>query len=660
MLTLQKPLSLPFAVLAICLTACGDGDAKDPPEACEEAGCDAGSFADADTDAEGEEETPVDPPDVDVPDAPEDAEVDSGLSPVEIDAGSDSDGGANQSDTGTVDPGDAALSDAGVDAQVVDASTQDASTQDASVTLDAGTDSGPSNNDASVPAFVPVRFSATDHGAAAYLSNDRLRVENRGEELGNARSDTSIAPGSGVFYFEAHRQIATVGFYGVGIATSSASLTAELGSSPASIGMFTEGGFANSTAVCTGAPGFQQQEQKFYYGLVVDYRGANPRVHYVLDDGAGGVEVVRSCTAAITTPVFIMYSGARWEVGYQIAINTGADTTNHPFHFTPTQVRAALNGVSETSAATAIVFGFGKTRALPLSASPALAPPADRSVTAGASVLLTGTASDAEDGNLTSSIVWRDLYAQHHAPVTGTGGSFTFTAALGRHPIVMSVTDSVGRTTEHTVMVTAGGTLPTPSPVRFVIDSLSGDDTDISPDGLSVDVHAGTKNGVRANTGIFGQYWYFEAHRNGSSQNEGVGLVIPDGDLNPYDFVNVPWSMSINLSGSTWYNLISQADWSNTFNHYGFAVDYRGLHPIVHVIINGALHRSVLMKDVWGPIYPMAYGNPFYVSPDVDPGYDITLNFGGDRVGRPFVFNPAAILGTLGTGLQTGWGAHAL
>lgn len=656
-----SPLWLSLPLLTLSLAACGD-DGKHN-EDLEHALCaDAAAHCDAGHDGQVVEDDGSQPPDEEPPpemggdhDAAPNHQGDAGAGEGDAAVHSDSDAQVSSDDGGSVD---AHVDDAGVVTGGDATTDSDASTgTDSGTNSDAGTnnDAGNGNNDAGGgPTFVPVRFSATDHGASAFLSPDRLSVENRGEDMGNVRSDSAIAPGAGVFYFEAHREIDTIGFYGVGIATASASLTSDLGTGGTSIGLDTHGDFMDGALTCTGSAGYQQPEQKSYYGVVVDYRGASPRVHYVLDDGAGGVEVRHSCTTTITAPVFIMYSAARWEVGYQISINTGADTTNHPFHFSASEIKGALNAAGESAAANALVLGYGKTRALPLSQDPVLNFPADRSVTAGTSVTLTGTATDAEDGALTANITWLDISSQHHAPVTGSGGSFTFTPGIGRHPVVMTVTDSVGRKVSHTVMVTAGGTLPQPNPVQMVVDDLSDPSTTlISPDGLSVNTQASTKKGVRCNQGIFGDYWYFEAHRNGAPANEGVGLMIREGSLNPYDFVNVPWSMSINLTGNTWYNLNSIDDWTPSNNHYGFAVDYRGLHPIVHVIVGGAWHHTVVMKDVWTPIYPIVYGNPSYDLPNTDPGYDITVNFAG-----PFTFNPTAILNGQGidvTGLQLGW-----
>jgi hypothetical protein len=202
------------------------------------------------------------------------------------------------------------------------------------------------------------------------------------------------------------------------------------------------------------------------------------------------------------------------------------------------------------------------------------------------------------------------------------------------------------------VKVVARGALPQFNPVQLTPDALSGPDIVLSGDGLSARFEGLGKYGVRANQPVFGRYWYFEAHRNGPPGNMGVGLIIGDGALNPYDFVNVPWSCSINFTGNSWRNLISQADWNRNIAHYGFAVDYRGVHPKVHILVGGALHISLQLDDVWVPIYPMAYGNP---QGSRAPAMDVTLNFGA----APFQFDARAILNGAGvdtTGLELGWG----
>jgi hypothetical protein len=175
---------------------------------------------------------------------------------------------------------------------------------------------------------------------------------------------------------------------------------------------------------------------------------------------------------------------------------------------------------------------------------------------------------------------------------------------------------------------------------------------ELSSDGLSARFTGNGKFGVRANQGIYGQFWYFEAHRVHGPENHGVGLVIGDGALNPYHFEEPPWSCSINLSGSTWRNLVSQTDWNAlafTVADYGFAVDYRGVHPVVYIFIGGQLHDTLTLDDVWVPIYPMVYGNP---RNEASTEMDVTVNFGA----TPFKFDPRPLLGASASGLELRWG----
>ena len=72
-------------------------------------------------------------------------------------------------------------------------------------------------------------------------------------------------------------------------------------------------------------------------------------------------------------------------------------------------------------------------------------------VTAGASTSFSGSASDSQQGNLTSQLVWRSNLAGQ----IGTGGSFTRALTAGTHTITATVTDSGGLTTQRSITVYA-------------------------------------------------------------------------------------------------------------------------------------------------------------------------------------------------------------
>jgi subtilisin len=75
------------------------------------------------------------------------------------------------------------------------------------------------------------------------------------------------------------------------------------------------------------------------------------------------------------------------------------------------------------------------------------------SFASGASISFSGSASDTEDGNLTSSLVWTsNLNGQ-----IGTGGSFNAVLSDGTHTITASVTDSGGSSGSDSITVTVGG-----------------------------------------------------------------------------------------------------------------------------------------------------------------------------------------------------------
>jgi hypothetical protein len=72
-------------------------------------------------------------------------------------------------------------------------------------------------------------------------------------------------------------------------------------------------------------------------------------------------------------------------------------------------------------------------------------------VTAGASTSFSGSASDSQQGNLTSQLVWRSNLSGQ----IGTGGSFTRALTAGTHTITATVTDSGGLTTQRSITVYA-------------------------------------------------------------------------------------------------------------------------------------------------------------------------------------------------------------
>lgn len=476
-------------------------------------------------------------------------------------------------------------------------------------------------------------------------------------DFGGVRSNVSIAPGSGVFYFEGHRTTDERGPYGIGVCSGSYDLDGtSVGSTDQAFGMTATGGLDYNGMF----QGIFDAEATEYYGMVVDYRGAHPIVHaitrdYDWDVGEVRPHVVRSLTMSnVSTPVFILVAGLRTVMGSEIEINPGNDTTNFPFHY---DVDAILRAASLTDEADELVLGWGSTYAAPLDDAPTLTVSANQSVTNGASATVTATASDMEDGDLTASITWELLSSPYYeGRVTGSGGSFTFAATgVGIHPARARVVDSAGQVTYATVRVTVAGPVANAATMQLVADPLSGAGVVLDPAALRVRWTGLGKMGIRANQSCYGCFGYFEFSRLRSPENMGGGLVTGMGSLNPFGWDDVPQSVAINVLGGSWRNLIPKASFPgpNTgFDTYGVVVDYRGEHPIVYVIVDDVLHYEVVLDDVWTEIYPMLYGNPL----DTPVGsYDEGINFGGS----PFVYDPVAVLGAEGvdtTGLTVGWG----
>jgi hypothetical protein len=264
------------------------------------------------------------------------------------------------------------------------------------------------------------------------------------------------------------------------------------------------------------------------------------------------------------------------------------------------------------------------------------------------------SASDAEDGASSAKIEWEDLSAGS-GRVHGTGASFSFTpAALGQHPIRISVTDSGGKRAERTLTIEARGELEQLSSVRLTNEpGLTGKGIQLSSDGLSAHWTVDEKLGVRANQGLYGDFWYVEGHRLIPEDNQAIGLVIGGVSLDPYPFNTTPPSCSINTTGPSVFRdlMYAQSSAAKNVEYYGLAVDYRGNYPIAHVIIGGQLATSLHLTDVTVPVYPMLYGN---VNGQGAP-FDMAINFGG----TPFHENPKAVLNAAGidaSGLKLCWG----
>jgi len=521
------------------------------------------------------------------------------------------------------------------------------------------------------PAVYDCRLSLTDRTPEPdlKLTADRLAVKYETTGNAGARSACSVAQGSGVWYFEASVEpwdcdradapeacaTAHPGLMHLGVGVATSSLTMNPGSRADGIDINTGGTlFQNGMFL-----GNFNVARNTTWGYVIDYRGTNPIVHILGKNAAGADVILVTRTLTTTSPVFAMVTGAKRAVAPQAKFNFGNDTNNHPFVL---NADAILRANTLAGTADALVLGLGGTNARPLSARPTLTVSGDVSIALGATVMLTGTAVDAEDGDLTSTILWEDVATTYGERDTGVGGSFSYRPrTIGLHPIRATVVDSVGRRRQRVVHVNVTGTLPLPTPVQLVNDPaqdpLVGGGIVTSPDLLSARWVAPDKMGIRANTGLYGAFWYYEFTRQGAPVNQGGGVSIWEGDLNPYAHVNVPPSLSINTGGTRWHDYLYRGNFTSTNATYGFAVDYRATNPTVYYIIGGVVVDEWDMFDVFVPLYPLLYGNPTgHGIP-----YDTTANFGA----TPFVQDPCAALAAYGVSaadraaFRVGWGVHA-
>lgn len=96
--------------------------------------------------------------------------------------------------------------------------------------------------------------------------------------------------------------------------------------------------------------------------------------------------------------------------------------------------------------------------------------PADNATFASGEIIsFSGSAADAEDGNLTASIVWTSSIDG----AIGTGGSFSRALSDGKHTITASVTDSGGSTRSASVSITVGTVITPTLSVSVTTDKAS-------------------------------------------------------------------------------------------------------------------------------------------------------------------------------------------
>ncbi|MEQ1893546.1 MAG: hypothetical protein ABL998_13450, partial [Planctomycetota bacterium] len=154
-------------------------------------------------------------------------------------------------------------------------------------------------------------------------------------------------------------------------------------------------------------------------------------------------------------------------------------------------------------------------------------------------------------------------------------------------------------------------------------------------------------------------FFYFEGTRLVGDEGYGFGLATRAASLAAYGGSDGQ-SLGADVSGGIWYG----GDFVGSFPRgpnatYGLAVDYRGLHPIVHVIareVDGGPARvfeRVVLSEITGPLHILLYGTP------TTSGVQQELNPGNDLAHHAFALDPSAALDAAryrgSEGLILGW-----
>ena len=267
----------------------------------------------------------------------------------------------------------------------------------------------------------PTVLSSTDKHSSITLSADNLgAIFSAGSNHRGVRSNQSIQPGSGFFYYEGRREVA-VGDMGFGVATATAPLTNFGGFTAESIGINALGFVYYNDINQLGSPNFLITGTDTF-GIAVDYRGVNPIVYLIASNTVMFTQVMDQ----ITGPLFILVYGHENTTGIQQTINAAADLVTTPFVY---DVRSILNaaGVSGT---TEIIDGWSSVAKIDITGG-------DRNISVGQSVTLIASATNEVGIDISSTINWSTDKGQ-----TGTGNSFTVSDSLiSTHLVTAQILD---------------------------------------------------------------------------------------------------------------------------------------------------------------------------------------------------------------------------
>jgi hypothetical protein len=201
-------------------------------------------------------------------------------------------------------------------------------------------------------------------------------------------------------------------------------------------------------------------------------------------------------TSGCSSGIYIEDVGAH-ELGHALGLghSTAADATMYPSYSYCSQSARSL----APDDIAGLEFLYPDTGA-PSNTSPTVSisgPDTGASFTEGTPIAFSGSASDTQDGSLTSSLTWRSSLDG----AIGSGGSFSRVLSVGTHTITAAATDSGGLTGSGQIGVTV--TAAPPPPPSGAVLTVTGrkvkglQKADLSWSGLtgaSVDVY---RNGTR-------------------------------------------------------------------------------------------------------------------------------------------------------------------
>ena len=279
----------------------------------------------------------------------------------------------------------------------------------------------------------PTVLSSTDKDPSITLTADNLGVMySAGNTHRGVRSNTSIQPGSGFYYYEGRREIG-VDNMGFGVASSTASLTNYGGYTTQSIGINALGYIYYNQTNQIGPPNSSITGTDTF-GIAVDYRGVNPIVYII----SSNTLIFTLVMDQISTPLYMLVYGYTNTTGIQQTVNTGADLVNAPFVY---DVRNILS-IAGISGTTEIIDGWSPSTQISILNG-------DRNVSIGQSVTLTGVATNANSDDISASISWSTDKGD-----SVTGSTFTLTdSQLSSYLVTAQVLDANNQPVSATITV---------------------------------------------------------------------------------------------------------------------------------------------------------------------------------------------------------------